>query len=197
MFLAYWCGNAWHISGKNWSHSPENRHLLLVDSRGGAKATPHVLQDDPASCVFLADAQPLSPSYSQHQTTSHTENLASLHLSSSNYWPEQAGQCLLESGRVRATFPAVTPSPWSAIHAGTEVLWSSALTAAISGPCSPVSCPSPAQESYCAASLACSDVQCWTWGSSISSTLPFLHLPFEEAIASWCFLVLINLLGYW
>lgn len=142
------------------------------------------------SCVFLALVLSLSLSYSQHETTSHRESLASLHLSSGSQWPEKERDNVCWTlGRVRATFPTVIPSPWSAIHAGTEVLWGSALSAAISGPCSAASCPSPAQESSHAASLACSDVQCWTWGPSVSSTVAFLHLPFEEAIAGafWCF----------
>lgn len=97
-YLAYSCVNAsWHVSVANSPNSLENRlpksrwqskvsFLMLADSPGWTRVAPGtVLQDKPCSCVSPAGTQPLSPSYSKRQTTSRTERLASLYLSSGKH----------------------------------------------------------------------------------------------------------------
>lgn len=176
----------------NWSHSLENRHLpcclwTVVVGPG----LPHMQSCRMTlllcfPCWCSAPVPELLPA-SNHLPYRESGQSAPV-LRQPLTWARQ-GQCLLESGKGEGHLPCCNSLSQSTIHVGTEVLWGSALPAAISGPCSPVSGPFPAQESCRAASLACSDVQCWTWGPSVSSTLPFLHLPFEETVADafWCF----------
>lgn len=206
MFLAYWCGNAsWYVSIDNSSNPLENR---LPKIRWQSKASswylqtvlvgpglPHVqsCRINPALVSSLLALSPC-PWVTPSIKLPHIQRgwwVCTCPQATADQSKRGTVSAGVSSGRVKATFPAVIPSPCSTPHVGTEGLWGSALTAAICRTLFSCLLPIP-----CSTELSC----CLT-GMFLMSNIgprdlletascPFSVCPLRTAVAdaSWCFL---------